>query len=171
MTDVRSHLMVDIETLGTEPGCAIIEIAAVRFGPDSLGEEFDRSVDLSSMAQYDFNVDLQTLDWWGSQPVDSRPIWGGDDIKDVLSDFREFCEPTTEVWGYSHSFDCTIIEAAMDEVGVPVPWGHRDLNCARTVNNHCNPDWPERDVKHVAIMDARAQAEMVRRTILEATDD
>ena len=41
----HQDVMVDLETWGTKPGCAIISIGAVSFGPDGLGEEFYTALD------------------------------------------------------------------------------------------------------------------------------
>jgi DNA polymerase III epsilon subunit-like protein len=34
-----SDVMIDLETLGRRPGCAILSIGAVEFGPAGLGRE------------------------------------------------------------------------------------------------------------------------------------
>ena len=40
------NVMIDLETMGNTPGCAIISIGAVEFSEEGLGAEFYCTIDL-----------------------------------------------------------------------------------------------------------------------------
>lgn len=81
-TTDRDRVMVDIETLGVEPGAAIVSIGAVRFGPGGLGETFERSIDLKSCEFRGLQIDAETLEWWLNQgEVAREQLIGGDDLR------------------------------------------------------------------------------------------
>jgi hypothetical protein len=61
--------MIDIETLGLEPGSVILSIGAVAFGmdrkPDMPMKEFYVELDTKQPQRV---VDLDTVKWWMDQP-------------------------------------------------------------------------------------------------------
>src|SRR3990167_10729452 len=61
---MTTHLMLDIETLGTRPGAVVMSAALVRFS-----DEASCSVNLSVPDQQalGLEVDPQTHTWWGTQ--------------------------------------------------------------------------------------------------------
>ena len=62
MSDGRSRVMLDIETLGTEPGCAIVSVGAARWSIDGVGDErLYREVSLSSCGAAGLEIDPDTL--------------------------------------------------------------------------------------------------------------
>jgi len=71
---MTERIMVDIETLGTDPGAAIVSIGAVRFSTtnDAAGAieaEFFESVALESCDAYGLDIDGSTVEWWLGQPA------------------------------------------------------------------------------------------------------
>jgi hypothetical protein len=159
MTD---RVMVDLETLGTEPGAAILSVGAVRFGPHGVADdEFERSVSLESCQAADLHIDADTLEWWlGQDDAVTDVLTGGDDLADVLADFAAYYGNADEIWAYSPSFDCAMLAAAYDAVGQDVPWHYSEERDARTLRNL--PLWPEgierEGAEHDALADARYQA-------------
>lgn len=67
-------IMVDIETLGTKPGCVILSIGAVQFNPfsDELGQEFYNNINADDAERKGFFKDARTVDWWSKQSPESR---------------------------------------------------------------------------------------------------
>jgi len=135
------HLMLDIETLGTESNSAILSIAAVEFDLDSgeTGETFYEKVDLQSCLDAGLKVNGSTLAWWVSQTPEALKEAFSDEsrsLKDVLSDLKEFCKNGDyHVWGNSARFDCGIVADAFKATGVSdtPPWDFRKERCLRTL--------------------------------------
>jgi len=172
MSDEIDRVMVDIETLGTEPGCAILSIGAVRFNTDGISDEFYQSIALESCQEYGLGIDANTLEWWlGQDESVTDVLVGGEDLPDVLEEFGTFYGTVAEIWAYSPSFDCDILSEAYDSVGIVPPWNYYDERCCRTLA--ALPIWPDIEQdgdEHNALDDAKYQA---RQTIaaLDEIDD
>jgi hypothetical protein len=151
--------MVDIETLGLEPGSAIVAIGAVEFGPDGLGREFRGHIDLESCQDAGLTIDAGTLQWWLDQ--DERvqeQLEGGEDLTTVLAGFDAWYD-ADEIWANSPSFDCELLERAFDAVGLEEPWHFTDERCFRTLRSLGVDARVTRDgAEHDALADARYQA-------------
>ena len=116
MTD---RVMVDIETLGLDPGASVVSIGAVRFDPDGTGDRFSASISLTSCEAAGLTIDAETLEWWLTQDdVAKRQLVGGDSLTEVLEDFAEWYGDANEIWANSPSFDCDILGAAYDAIGL-----------------------------------------------------
>lgn len=154
------RVMVDIETLGLAPGDAILSVGAVRFGTGGLGDEFYREISLESCQDAGLELDAGTLEWWLDQDdAVTGVLVGGDSLDDVLEDFATFYGAAEEIWAFSPSFDCDILAAAYDAVGLVEPWSYREERCCRTMASL--PIWPDLDQsgdEHDALDDARYQA-------------
>ena len=159
---MSERCMIDIETLGTDPGAAIVSIGAVRFTVDGgIEDELFVSVDVESCQDYGLRIDASTVIWWLGQSADAREqLRGGDDLEHALRELRAFVDGCDEVWANSPSFDLTILEAAYECVGLSIPWNfweERDYRTLRAVL-----EWPDREqdgTAHDALDDARFQAE------------
>lgn len=163
------RVMVDIETLGLEPGCAILSIGAVRFDADGVGDEFYQSVDLQSCQDAGLTIDAGTLDWWlGQDDAITGVLTGGLNLDATLVGFTEFYGLAEEIWANSPSFDCEILEAAYAAVGREEPWGFRDERCVRTLRSLPGAVDVEMDgEEHHALDDAKQQARSVAATLRE----
>jgi len=163
MTD---RVMLDLETLGTDPGSAILSIGAVEFDRDGPQDTFARSVDLPSCQKAGLEIDADTLDWWLDQGEAAREqLTGGDALADVLIDYRDWHQAHgfDEVWANSPSFDCEILRsayhAALDEAP---PWAYFETRDHRTVRELPIPtDISREGTHHDALDDARHQARVV----------
>ena len=169
-------VMVDLETLGTEPGCAVVAIGAVQFALQGPGpiirSEFKRTVTLTSCARAGLTINAPTLEWWLTQPYEAiTSTFAGErtDVWSACKDFtrwvRELGAPDAplQLWAKPPQFDQKILEAACAAVGTPVPWGHRDWRDLRTLEDvaaqagYKLPD-TQPALAHDALEDARAQA-------------
>jgi len=162
MTD---RVMVDIETLGLDPGAAILSIGAVRFDGYGTGAEFEASISLESCQEHGLEIDAGTLEWWLSQDDEVAGVLsGGDDIDDALAEFAGFLVDVDEVWANSPSFDCAMLSAAFDAVDMETPWEFYQERDVRTVKNLPGaPDvgMEDGESEHDALDDARQQARLV----------
>ena len=167
MTD---RVMLDIETLGTDPGAAVLSIGAVAFDTNGpTGATFHRQIRLSSCQAAGLEIDAETLAWWLDQDDAAKDVLtGGEDLETVLGEFIEWyrdCNPS-EVWANSPSFDCAILEAAFKAVGRREPWTYYEQRDVRTIRNL--PAAVELDrtgIEHDALDDAIHQAREVAATL------
>jgi exodeoxyribonuclease VIII len=163
-------IMLDLETLGTRPGCAISQIAAV----DDAGAEFSRYVKWTT--ERGFTIDAGTLLWWQGKPKAlavqvAAQTHSAVPVEQALGELAAWIGMARpiEVWANSPSFDCEILREACRKVGVECPWTFRDERDFRTavaIAELC-PD--RRGIEavgrtdaHDALWDARAQADGLR---------
>jgi len=163
----RHRVMVDIETLGTERGAAIVSIGAVRFTTNGVGETFHRSISLKSCEDAGLTVDAETLEWWLTQSDETKEqLVGGDSLRAVLGGFSEWYNGADEIWANSPSFDCELLEAAYDAVGLEEPWEFWEERDVRTIESlPIASDLKHQGVEHDARDDAVHQARVVAKTL------
>lgn len=164
---MTERVMVDIETLGLEPGAAILSIGAVRFDTDGVGATFERNIDLESCQDAGLTIDAGTLEWWLQQDTDAQHVLtGGEPLADALGDFKAFYEFADEIWANSPAFDCEHLAAAYDAVGGSVPWEYYEQRDVRTVLSlPVAPDIEQEGTEHDALDDAIHQAKAVGQTL------
>jgi exodeoxyribonuclease VIII len=70
------HVMVDLETLGTIPGCVGLSIGAVvmDFDKMELAEEFYTVVSTPDSLESFLHVDPNTVKWWNDKSPDARRV-------------------------------------------------------------------------------------------------
>lgn len=131
-------VMLDLETLGVNPGSVILSVGAVRFDSVKTGEWFYARIDLRDSMEAGFRVEPDTLMWWfrhGEASVDHAAL-GGERVFDALSRFALWLgkEPF-ELWGNGSTFDNDILRGAFRRMGLRV-WERRADRCFRTL---CDP--------------------------------
>lgn len=166
------HIMLDVETLGKKPGCAIVSIGAVKFNPrtGATGEEFYSTLDVAT--QPDCYADPGTMKWWRELKPEAQTAfiqaWGGNApaARDVLSKFKDYCGlGSSAMWAQGSSFDMPILEHLWSKFpglgSFPVPfflW--RDT---RTIYDAARVDFKQykSGTHHNALADARSQTAAV----------
>lgn len=161
---MKSHLMLDLETLGTKPGCVILSIAAVPFNMPYDLEPFYRKISIKSSTDVRLEIDPVTVAWWGKQNKEIYKEATSDieDLKMVLMEFESYIHimPTApKLWGNGSDFDNPILAAAYVACGMKQPWSFRDNMCFRSMKNMFDliPYVPP-VIAHNALEDAKAQA-------------
>lgn len=165
------HLMLDLETYGITPGCAIFSIGAALFEPRNsapITAEFYCEISLQSCLDQGLFTEQTTLDWWqakGEIPNGTIPITQAS--KDFLlwvSNAGQITkEPITEAWANSPSFDFVILKAVVSRIGLqwPLPfWMERDVRTLKALafpNNNYSLD-----NSHNALEDCKNQVRMVQ---------
>jgi DNA polymerase III epsilon subunit-like protein len=164
-------IMIDLETLGTEPGCVILSIGAVcAEDSESPLSEFYAVVRLQSSVEAGFDVSPDTLLWWFKQDEAARAAVFGEaamssalDLRTALKGldyFISLARPrSVEVWANPASFDLEILKAAYAKVGMPLPWQWHEVRCYRTLKRTLAfvPEDVFSGTKHNALDDARHQ--------------
>jgi len=133
---MKTHLMIDIETLATSADAVVTQIGAAWFDFEKflVGEMFtvDINVGVQSLSR---SVDVKTMLWYAEQGI--VPVVSGVPLNTALRDLAQFYQKgvaelggdaEVEVWCNGASFDFSILNNAFDG---GLPWGH----------------WQERDVR------------------------
>lgn len=171
------NVMLDLETLGTKPGCKILQIGACTFEdtPSSRNLRQTFEVTIDRVAQSRLVEDGPTLDWWEKQDVFAKlRVFGG---KTFIGDaFKQFGDWISElktqyssvpgkgadiiIWGNGATFDAPILGYAMEQYGYVIPWNFRKERCFRTLAALEIVEAPDFvGLKHTALTDAVYQAE------------
>jgi hypothetical protein len=179
-----NNFMMDLETLGTTPGCVILSIGVVAFDPfadqpdDVMHDEgFYTVVNKTSCIDALLHVDNETAMWWAKQdeaaravliqaadPEASVPLY--DALQGMVDYVSGHCAPKqARVWGNGADFDNPIVAVAARHAQIEIPWkwGNR---CYRTVKNlhefiepgFFPPPVSRAGTHHNALDDARTQA-------------
>ena len=164
------HVMLDLETWGTKPGCALRSIGAVSFNLHSeIGDGFYLNIDGGSCSDAGLTVEKGTQEWWAKQSpeaqaalmVDPQPLAG------VVAGFHAWfkAQGAEFVWSHGGNFDEPIWSAAAAAVGARVPWKFWNARCTRTA--YALAKFDPRSLKregtyHNALDDARYQVQCVQ---------
>lgn len=156
-----NNVMVDLETLGVCNNPVILSIGAVKFDSAGLGEEFYREIAVQSCERVGLVKDQSTLDWWATQDPSlyAEATSGQQSLESVLTEFTAWLSEGCNIWGNGACSDNIWLKSAYSACGIPVPWGHWNDRCYRTVLAlfpKTERVWPK--VPHHALSDAIAQA-------------
>ncbi|CAA7621141.1 3'-5' exonuclease [Magnetospirillum sp. UT-4] len=161
-----SHVMVDLETMGAAPGCAILSIGAVAFDPVNgrMGPDFYTALSLDNCVTWGLTIEPGTVLWWMRQSEAARnEAMGGDQMLPLaLADFAAWFSEyigAQYFWCHGATFDAPILSAAYQCVGRETPWKFWDVRDTRTLYDLARVK-PDRAIgtHHNALDDARAQA-------------
>ncbi len=175
------HLMIDLETMGTNTNAPIVVIGAVFFDPQTgeIGPVFYIVVSLTDAMNTGAVPDGGTIEWWLKQSSEARAAILTDQVKlkDALLRFREFIneysdEKFVQVWGNGATFDNAILRTSYERLDIPCPWRYyndRDVRTivelGKTIDFDARTVIPFEGVRHNALDDARHQAKYVTATI------
>lgn len=162
----KYHVMLDLETMGTDTNAAIVAIGAVKFNRDGIGSTFYRAVDLQSSMDAGSTVTASTIKWWLNQSDAARNAVvgsGASKLDAALLSLGAFITPGPDsqllgVWGNGAVFDNVILSSAYDRIGMKRPWAYHLDRCYRTVKAlHPLLDMPDEGTAHNALDDALYQ--------------
>lgn len=163
--NIFGHLMLDIETMGSESFSSILSIGALEFDIETgaTGKEFYVTIDLQSCLDLGLIVNASTIMWWLVQNEQARKDLAERvtiPIREALLRFAQFCNKDYQIWGNSVRFDCGILQNAYNKAGIPIPWDFRKERCVRTLVSF-NPDikdsFPRTGTVHNALSDCYSQ--------------
>ncbi len=163
-----THIMLDLETLGTKPGCVILSIGACVFYPNTGPDEektFYAVLNRDDQLDKEMVVDPKTLSWWTKQ---NKKAW------DQATKFSLPTEPELKrflkwwhsykgkyLWSQGSNFDGPLLEALFASFGLKEPWRFYDTRDTRTVKQMChvkNDDVKRDGTYHNALDDALHQS-------------
>jgi exodeoxyribonuclease VIII len=141
-----THLMIDLETLGTEPFAPIVSIGACTFylgeppaGTEPIADCFYQVIDVESSLELGMRPSGSTLKWWMQQSDAARAVFDEPQAVSMpvaLDAFTDYVNSRPlQVWGNSARFDCGLLAAAYKACNKELPWQYWNERCYRTVKN------------------------------------
>jgi len=165
-----THVMLDLETLGTKPGSIILSIGACVFtmqsGPDET-KTFYGVLDTKEQESLGLTKDAKTIRWWG----DHKAAWNeatarAAPVKRELLRFHKWWHQHKAVWMWCQgaNFDGPLLQNLYAKFNLKEPWIYYNTRDTRTVYHMCKV--PKNAIKqqgtsHNALDDAMHQARMV----------
>ncbi|SBS65528.1 3'-5' exonuclease [Vibrio atlanticus] len=176
---MKTHVMLDLETMGNGSNAAIVSIGAVVFNPSNgqLGAEFEEVINLNSAAYYS-DIDAPTVTWWLSQGDEARAIFLKEtpksSLKDALLEFNQWLADLGEskdicLWGNGAGFDNVILMNSFKATRIRpnfIHWNDLDVRTIVRMGRDIlgiNPKETlvREGVHHSALDDAKFQAKYV----------
>lgn len=175
-------MMVDLETLGTVPGCSILSIGAVRFDPRTgeMGDEFYVAVSRLSCKEAGLHESASTVKWWESQSPEARKVLDeaastakSFGLSTALAAFNSYIQTVvgTRMWGNGADFDNALLRCAYHAVSLSPKLAPYNGRCYRTVKNlapHIKLD-KRQGTFHNALDDAKSQAQHLMDIVQQTT--
>lgn len=165
------HVMIDLETLGTKPGCALVSIGACVFDMGGIHDKFYRAVDITKKIGSGLALDAGTVSWWMTQSPEARAVFTDQNRVspyDAVNDFRSWwvdmelkhLSDAQYIWCHGASFDAPILEAVYSSIGQQAPFKFYNIRDTRTLFALAEV-YPDRNkgTHHNALDDAVSQAE------------
>lgn len=179
---MKDHVMVDLETLGSNSFSVILSIGAVKFDmnadpdADDAYDTFHAYVDPGSCVAHGLQMDTSTVMWWLAQSKESQEYQTKAQrvsLPDALEAFSAWIGMPKEsdkrsewmkteapkVWGNGATFDNVILSNAYRACGMEQPWPFWGDRCYRTLKGLVPELKIERlGTHHNALHDAMSQA-------------
>lgn len=173
-------VMIDLETLGTRPDAAIIQIGAVQFEPRSGGKVLNGSGFKRYVAVQDGagSIDHSTIAWWLQEKSAAKmgkaletqalPLLVALQELDAWVNWAD----VGGVWSNGAAFDQPVLASAYGKLGRNTPWHYRASRCVRTLfalaGGAPSIDWTGM-TPHDALDDAIGQAMQVQKAMAVLT--
>lgn len=164
MNDISmSHLMIDIETLGTRSNAVIMSIGAVQFNlKGDTKAVLHRGVTINSCLNAGLEVDGDTIEWWLRQDkknIEKLLELEKRHLSIVLQelDSIDMHQNGWSVWSHGSVFDIVLLENAYKAVGRKPWWDHRNVRDTRTLFDIAEYKYKAKG-GHDALEDATNQA-------------
>ena len=162
--------MLDLESLGTRPDCAILTLGAIKFNPyvlDSFGDSLYLRIDVNEQLALGREVQEDTLTWWSTQAEDVREEALGEgnrvSLTEMYRQLNRFCVGATNIWCQGPAFDIVILENIYRQMGWPTPWQFWQIRDSRTLFGvHGDPREKNKAGLHNALEDCVSQAQGVQ---------
>jgi hypothetical protein len=170
----NDHVMIDIETLGTNTDTVVTQIAAVSFNPveGTILSEFNVHIDIQDSLNEGFTTSASTILWWFAQDEDARlnlieKNKTGLKVRDALLEFKCYFHATfgpdlsnVKVWGNGSTFDINKMKTHFNKFNYPTPWlfwNERDVRTITAFDPELKESIKMEGIKHDGLADSRHQ--------------
>jgi len=168
--DIIIDCMIDLETLGTQPGCVILTLGAVKFDPYTMndpGPGLYVRPDADEQIARGREVQQDTLEWWMRQAEDVREealgVEGRIPVEEMYRQLNRFLVGVNNIWCQGPVFDIAILENLYMQYGWPTPWQFWQIADSRTLFKvHGDPRVKGKAGLHNALEDCVSQATAVQ---------
>ncbi len=167
-----THIMLDLETLGTRPGCIVLSAALVRFS-DEAATTLNFSVPDQELLGLE--RDANTEAWWRDQKpeaweaatVNPTPLAGALDYLTTWIDWASEADGDAIIWCHGATFDAPILGELHRRAGIVVPWKFWNIRCTRTLYDLAgvNPKAHQVYPSHIALNDALGQTRAANKAL------
>ena len=162
--------MLDLESLGTRPDCAILTLGAIKFDPfnlDKFGDGIYFRIDVDEQLSLGRQVQEDTLEWWMRQAEDVREEALGESdrisLTSMYQQLNRFLVGVNNIWCQGPAFDIVILENIYRQMGWPTPWQFWQIRDSRTLFGvHGDPREKGKSGLHNALEDCISQAQGVQ---------
>jgi hypothetical protein len=162
--------MLDLESLGTRPDCAILTLGAIKFDPfnlDKFGDGIYFRIDVDEQLSLGRQVQEDTLEWWMRQAEDVREEALGESdrisLTSMYQQLNRFLVGVNNIWCQGPAFDIVILENIYRQMSWPTPWQFWQIRDSRTLFGvHGDPREKNKVGLHNALEDCVSQATAVQ---------
>tara|TARA_B110000116_G_scaffold45548_1_gene37799 strand:- start:6906 stop:7745 length:840 start_codon:yes stop_codon:yes gene_type:complete len=179
---MTANVMIDIETLSTEPGATVLTIGVVAFDPlasKHILESMDIRIKQDHQDTPARHISASTLQWWEKQSNQAKESLRGGTLSlpEALQKLSDFIvrarsrdkKMNLNVWANDPDFDSVILQDCFKTTGILCPWQFWESKSMRTMkmlakdflNINTKKAYPRNGVYHNAEDDAVYQAEVV----------
>lgn len=173
--------MIDLETYGTRPGCAIRSVGIATFDlwrPEVAAEKFYSNICPLSCGVAGLKKEQGTVDWWARQPKEAQDALTADQkplaLVATLVERWISKNGVVRIWSQGANFDVVLWEAACRAVGREAPWRFYNCRDTRTLYDAAGLDTrtiTRAGTYHNALDDAEHQVTCVRRAWAMLNDE
>ena len=164
-------VMLDLETLGTQPGCVILTLGAVKFNPYKIEQEPGPGLyirpDVDEQIARGREVQEDTLEWWTRQNEEVREEALGTEgrvpVEQMYRELNRFLVGVDNIWAQGPVFDIAILENLYKQYGWPTPWQFWQISDSRTLFKVHGDPRKKTELLHNALADCVSQAEAVQK--------
>lgn len=165
-----NDLMIDLETLGTDPETPVISLGAVFFDPTTkkIGNSFYMALDVTEQIARGRKPTGETLKWWFSQSDAAKKVFHekarpASEVLTLFAQWFKATNPKAFVWGNGSTFDISIMEHMFKDYKIEKPWNHTKVMDLRTFKRFKagGEQIKKSGVAHNALDDAVSQAQYV----------
>lgn len=169
---MKTHLMLDLETLDTIDSAVVISFGAVIFNKRSILEKYYTPLHIFPQLIKGRTISQDTLDFWKQQDDAAQNI--GVSVRSNQTSLQLFINLAThyealgeiKVWGKGPHFDVTIIESLMRDYKLKPPWKFWNIRDVRTFMDYVpTKDLKLEGTKHNALDDALYQAKIIQKSL------
>lgn len=163
----RTHLVLDLETLSTEPNALILSIGFAIVKDANIVAQNEYRLRMSEQAHR--HISHNTIKWWmdgdkaeAQRHLAQQPEYCVGVAADMLHNTVTTYAPWDKVlvWGNSPSFDCVLLSNLyVDILKKPTPWKFWNERDMRTMRDMFPRGRTYPKVPHSAMWDAVAEAE------------
>nr|WP_315540136.1 3'-5' exonuclease [uncultured Comamonas sp.] len=182
MPTKAAHIVLDLETLSTQPNAVIASIGAVALtAGGSFVSEFHMPITTDNFRQCHRHVCPNTVAWWEQQSEDAKlgsihapnPTLPHQALEAFTAWVQQHSDPKkVKVWGNGSSFDNVILSSLYADYPELVrPWAYwndRDMRTVLDLHPQAKNVGEFEGVKHNALHDARHEAKQLA-AVLRAT--